>query len=418
MQYDNCILGCEMGRFIINGNKQLSGKVNIDGSKNAALPIIFSCITVKGISTLENVPDIGDVNIAIDILKGFGAIVRKSGNCIRIDTTELEYKTPDAKAVSLIRASSYLLGACLARFGVSEIQSFGGCNFDNRPIDMHIKALCALGARLEGEKLLCGSLTGCDIFFEKASVGATANALIAASSAKGKTRIFGYAREPHIIALADFLKSAGADISFGGDSITVVGDRLSDSHCVIIPDMIEAGSYLALSAIGDYPIVVEGIDRTHLDSFFLAVANLGAVVEMSENQAKISGRVEDWCEIATSPYPGFPTDLQPIFTPMLAVGKGGKITENVWLNRFSYLAELSKFGIRSSVKGSEATVFKSKITPASAAAPDLRGGAAMIICALVADGKSTILGSEIIKRGYSDIVNKLRSLGADIIEES
>ncbi len=405
-----------MSKFIIKGNRALSGEIEVSGSKNAALPIIFATILARGVSVLRSVPDISDVRVALEILSDMGARVKRKADSITVDTTELEYVLPSDKLVSRIRASSYLLGANLARFGVCHLQSFGGCNFDNRPIDMHISAMVALGARENEGAFVAERLIGADIVFDKISVGATVNAILLASSAEGKSRIFGYAREPHVMALIDFLKSAGAKISLNDDFIEIVGAELHGASARIIPDMIEAGTYTALSLLTDSKIKVSGIERQHLLSFFDAFTRAGACLTFSDNSVTVSGKFDTPLDIVTEPYPGFPTDLQPQIVPLMAKFCGGTVTERVWKGRFGYLSELSKFGVSYGLSDSFATISASKLRCAKAKAPDLRGGAAILMCALCARGTSVVDSAEIIKRGYSDIVNKLRGIGAEVDE--
>lgn len=392
----------------------MCGEISVGGSKNAALPIIFSCVLIRGISTLTNVPDIVDVDVALDILKSFGALCSREGDKLVLDTRELEYTSPSDDAVSKIRASSYLIGASLARFGCVRIMRFGGCNFDSRPIDMHISAARALGARLEGDELYADCLVGGDIIFDKISVGATVNAILLAATAKGKSRIYGYAKEPHIISLIEFLKSAGAQIQIFDDFIYVEGTELHSASVEIIPDMIEAGSYLALSLMTDSSLRVIGADKYQLNSFLDLLVRGGAVVEYDDLSVRVSGSLCEPVNIETAPYPAFPTDLQPLMAPLLATSFGGVIKENVWKRRFGYLDELMKFGIDFKRMDGCAQIKVSKFKAATAVAPDLRGGAALMLAALYADGESIIDNAELIKRGYSDIINKLRAVGADI----
>ena len=405
-----------MSKFIINGNRTLNGEVHISGSKNAALPIIFATIVTGGVSTLTGVADIGDVRVALELLCELGADVVYRDETLIIDTRYLKYKIPTDALVSKIRASSYLLGANLSRFGKCHIQSFGGCNFDLRPIDMHIYAMNALGASSVGDSFFAKELIGADIRFKTVSVGATVNAILLSVGAKGKTRIYGYAKEPHVISLIDFLRAAGADITLYDDRIEVASAELHGASAKIIPDMIEAGTYVALSLLTDSKLTVSGIEKEHLESFFCTLAEGGACFDFTENSVTAYGGLDSFLNVVTEAYPGFPTDLQPQIAPLLAHFFGGRITERVWQGRFGYLSELSKFGIGYDICASTATVRKSRIMSACAAAPDLRGGAALLMCALLAKGDSVIESAEIIKRGYSDIVNKLRQIGADIKE--
>lgn len=404
-----------MGQFFIRGNRHLSGEISVGGSKNAALPIIFSCILIHGKTTLKNLPDISDVDVALDILRDFGASVNRTADVAQIDTSELYYRIPDAQKVAKIRASSYLIGACLSRFGKAELQSFGGCNFDNRPIDMHIAAATSLGARVYGGTLVCDRLCGADIIFDKISVGATVNALLLSASARGESRIYGHAREPHVMSLIDFLTRAGAEIEVFDDHIFVRGNSLFSSEATIISDMIEAGSYLALSLATNSEIKVLGADASQLESFFLSCSSCGAFAQISDGIC-LSGKISTPMHITTAPYPGFPTDLQPIMAPLMALSYGGSIFEGVFKNRFGYLNELSRFGVKFENKDGYAVIHRSEMHPATATARDLRCGAALVISALCVDGESVICDSEIIKRGYSNIVKKLQKIGAQIEE--
>ena len=406
-----------MGKFIINGSAQLSGRVDISGSKNAALPLIFAAITTRGKSVFHNVPNISDVEIALELISSLGAEVFRCGDDLIIKTSDLKYKRPDDFLVAKIRASSYLLGADLARFGICHLQSFGGCNFDNRPVDMHIYAMTALGAQKNGDSFVADELFGSDVFFGKISVGATVNALILAASAKGKTRIFGYAKEPHVIALIDFLRSAGATISVFDDRVEVIGAELHGAEATVIPDMIEAGTYAALSLLTNSKIEICGAEPLHLDSFLKVILSSGASYSFTSNDLLIlHGTPNNHFDVVTQAYPGYPTDLQPQLTPIMARFCGGSITENVWVGRFGYLGELEKFGVRYTISKNCAYIYKSRLHCAEATAPDLRGGAALLMCALACEGKSVVDSSEIIKRGYSDVIKKLRILGADIEE--
>ena len=405
-----------MSKFVIKGNGALSGTVAISGSKNAALPLIFATIITEGVSTLRSVPDISDVTVALEIVSHLGAVVTRIGDTVRIDTRNLKYEKPFVELVSKIRASSYLLGANLSRFKIAHIQSFGGCNFDSRPIDMHVAAMTLMGGSLNGDTVTAKELVGKDIRFGKVSVGATVNAILLAAAAKGKSRIFGYAREPHIISLIEFLKKCGANIKIFPDRIEIVGASLSGAEATVIPDMIEVGTYAALSLMTDSEIFVSAEYPEHLSSFFEVLGSGGATVSLDGGFLRVSGGFDSFVHITAEPYPSFPTDLQPQMAPLLAAFLGGRITDKVWRGRFGYLSELEKFGVRYALCSGGALIFPSKIRSSVADAPDLRGGAALMMCALYSKGESVIGNAEIIKRGYADIVNKLRGIGADVEE--
>ncbi len=406
-----------MGQFIINGGKPLSGEITVSGSKNAALPIIFSSMLIDGVTVLSNVPEIGDVDVALDILRAFGARILRTADKLSIDTSRLIYTVPSEELVSKIRASSYLLGATLGRFGIAQLQRFGGCNFDNRPIDMHLYAACALGAELSGNTLTAKGLFANDIHFGKISVGATVNAIIMAVSANGVTKIFGYAKEPHVISLIEFFRTAGVRIDISYDHITVYGKRPRSASFSIIPDMIEAGTYIVLTLLTRSEIKVKGAALySQLESFLMPLVQSGAVVEHGENFVTASADITEPLSIVTAPYPEYPTDLHPQAVPLMAAYCGGEICEGVWQSRFSYLEELAKFGVEYEASNGSARIKRSRIRPAHAKATDLRGGAALLLAALYTSGESIITESEIIKRGYGNIVQKLRALGADISE--
>ena len=403
-----------MKRIVVNGRGPLYGDVTVSGSKNAALPIIFSCILINGISEIDNLPDIGDVRVALDLLRSFGAVIERRGSITFIDTRRLSYTKPDENLVEKIRASTYLIGSCLSRFGICQLMSFGGCNFSLRPIDMHISACRSLGAKVDGKIISCQGLRGAEINFDKPSVGATVNAILLSASAEGHTVIRDCAVEPHIDALIDFLNSAGASISRCGREIEIVGRELHGGMIKVIGDMIEAGSYLALGIMTGGKIRAHNSPISDMTSVIDALRALGAdiVCENDSISACLNGG-EYFC-LTASPHPGFPTDLQPIFAPLMASNMGGEICDNVWESRFGYLNALSSFGVQSSVQGNRATIYKSDIHTGSATCPDLRGGMACLMCALSVRGQSEIYSAETILRGYEDLENKLSAVGAEI----
>lgn len=404
-----------MKKIIVNGGRSLCGEISVSGSKNAALPIIFACILTNGVSEIENLPDIGDVRVALELLRSFGAVIEKKGNVTYIDTRNLSYTYPDPHLVEKIRASTYLLGSCLSRFGRCPIMPFGGCNFSLRPIDMHIAACLTLGARIEGNVLYADKLIGSEISFDKPSVGATVNAILLAASSHGETIIRSCAVEPHIDALVDFLVSCGASISRNGRETYIVGRELHGGRIKVIGDMIEAGSYLALGIMcrGDVRVLNCPVD--HMSAVLSCISELGSEVYIQDGKAVIGEQKESkYVSITAVPYPGFPTDLQPIFAPLLASLSGGEITDTVWHTRFGYLSALSRFGIECQTEGNRAIIYKSIIHNGFATSPDLRGGMACLMSALCASGQSEIYSAEIILRGYEKLEQKLCSLGAEI----
>ncbi len=404
-----------MKKITVHGGARLFGRVSVSGSKNAALPVIFSCILTNGVNRIDNLPDIGDVRVALDILRNMGARINKEGDSLLIDTRELHYAEPKPEQVSSIRASTYLLGACLSRFGVCHILPFGGCNFASRPIDMHLQACKALGCKINGRKIEADRLLGTKIVFDKPSVGATVNAILLAASAEGDTEIIGCAVEPHIDCLIDFINSAGGSIVRQGNIIKIKGRILSGGSIRIIGDMIEAGSFLAASLMTDGGIWVDGCSETEMHSLFACLRALGAEVVIADGASRVfRPKRQSAVRVTASPYPGFPTDLQPIIAPVMAKFAGGSITDTVWQTRFGYLKTLSAFGIMSKVEANSAEILTSKITSASVTAPDLRGGFACLLAALCASGESEIYSAETLLRGYENLENKLRSLGASI----
>lgn len=403
-----------MSSLIVTGGKRLSGEISVSGSKNAALPLIFSTIAINGVSTVSGVPDISDVRVALDILKEFGADITACGKTLVIDTRNLKYCEPSCELVGKIRASTYLLGATLARFSKAKIYNFGGCNFCDRPIDMHLSAIEAFGGKISDESIYAKRLVGCDIFFEKASVGATINALIMASAAEGVTRIFGYAREPHVMALVKFLRSAGVRISARRACLEIYGKKTFSAKTKLIPDMIEAGTYVALSLLTDSNLHIKGVDMGHIAALTAVFSDSGARFKIDENAIIPYGKIQKPINIVTAPYPGFPTDLQPVTAPLLAAFEGGEIKECVWKNRFGYLSELGKLGLIYEINDSTAVISKSNLKSGVTVAPDLRGGAALLLASLYADGKSEIKNAELIFRGYEKLDEKLRNIGVEI----
>ena len=402
-----------MAKITVRGGSSLAGDVTVSGSKNAALPIIFSTLLTRGVNRIYGAPDIGDVRVALEIIEGFGASVLRQGRELIIDTSVLRYARPCDSLVSAIRASTYLLGASLSRFGIAELQSFGGCGFQTRPIDFHIMACERFGACLIDGKLVSHGLIGAHMRFPRASVGATVNAILLAASAKGKSIIENYAREPHIFGLIDFLSSAGAEITVTDEAIIVEGRELSGGCTAIEGDAIEAGTYAVLSLLSGGNIRVRGVEPSALSSFFEPLLESGASLDLSDG-IRLYGRLSHTSHIVALPYPDFPTDLQPIAATALAFYEGGIIEDRVWQGRFGYLSALAPFGVRFSAYPSSAQIYPSELHAADTVAPDLRGGAAALILALTANGESRISSLETIERGYERIEEKLSRLGADI----
>ena len=426
-----------MQKIIVNGGRALAGEVRISGSKNAALPLIFATLLINGETTFYNVPDIGDVRVALELLSGVGAEVSFFGSTLRINAKNVKYKPENPELSGKIRASTYLLGATLGRFGRAEIPASGGCNFSNRPIDFHINAAKSFGATLSGGSLIADKLHGAKISLPKPSVGATINALLMAVSALGDSEISGYAKEPHVLAVVDFLRSAGAKIQLENDKILVHPAPLYPTEFTVIGDMIEAGTYLTAAMITGGNITVSGIDFRELSSFLNIAEELGFTPEILpfisfENEEKTavftskkllsSIRIDskkrkfsgNEISVSAAPYPAFPTDLQPIIAPILAKESGGQIRDFVFPERFGYLENLATFGIKSRVVDKCAKIERSRLKSGSVIAPDLRGGMACLLAALGANGYSEIRSAQLILRGYDRLAEKLTSLGADV----
>ena len=402
-----------MSAFTVYGGVPLIGDVTVSGSKNAALPILLATLVTRGVSVIHRVPDIGDVRCVTEILSAYGADVMRDGGTLTVDTRELHYAEP-SDICSSIRASTYLIGASLGRFGRFRLSRFGGCSFSPRPIDLHILAAETLGAQLSGD-LLCGNLSGAEIRFPIASVGATVNTLIMASVADGRTVIRGFAREPHVLALADFLTSAGASINFFDDAIVVEGRELVGGNISVIGDMIEAGSYLSAALVTGGSVTAHGVSHTELSAYLDAVSEIGASVTLDLDAVTVSRpSFHRQTRITAAPYPAFPTDLQPILAATMAALSGGEIVDTVFPARFGYLDSLAALGVVSSHSDGRAFIYPSRPVSAVTSAPDLRGGMACILTALAARGISRIENADIILRGYETPMEKLRSLGARI----
>ena len=406
-----------MGKFIVRGGTPLYGAVEVSGSKNAALPMIFAAITTRGVSRFYNLPDITDVSDALGIIKELGAKVYNEGSVTLIDTRDMHYAPITRARVERIRASTYLIGSSLARFGRAEIMPFGGCAFSLRPIDMHLDAAQKFGARLDDKTLTAERLDAADIFLRQPSVGATVNSLIMAANAKGESHIIGGAKEPHILALISYLRSAGARIKIANGTYTVVGAELKGGVAVIPGDMIEAGTFMAASIVTGGRVRVSGLDFSELSAFTAPLVSRGVIEEIDGAGITLSGKARREISVTTGAYPAFATDLQPIFSTVLAVSCGGSITDEVWRSRFGYLDELARFGLSYLREGNRAEIFKSEIHAATASATDLRGGAAAVLLALRAEGRSEIGSGELVLRGYDSFVEKLVNIGADIFYE-
>ena len=402
-----------MRKYLIEGGAPLFGSVTVDGSKNSALPILFAAITVRDRAEIYNLPDIGDVRCALDILRTLGVEITQKGDKTTLDMTAIRYADIPDELTSRLRASTYLLGAMTARFGTVRLSPFGGCSFSSRPIDLHISALRSFGATVDGHTINIKRLTPAEIHLPLPSVGATVNSLILAASTEGESRICAAAVEPHILDLVDFLRSGGAEIDIVGNSYLVRGRTLESATAHVRGDMVEAGTYLAAGIATGGRVTVRGVDPAELGSFLSPLERAGVRCERGAGFITVTSQPNSPINITTAPYPGFPTDLQPIIAPLMAL-KGGTITDTIWRSRFGYLDALLRFGIHSRGRCERAEIFHSEPKRAEASSPDLRGGAALVIAALMAEGESSISGIELIERGYRDLPTKLSRLGADI----
>ena len=415
-----------MIKYIVQGGAKLSGSVTISGAKNAAVAILPATLLVSGPCRIENVPDISDVRLLLEILRDMGAEIHRYGrNTLEIDCSRARNATAPIELVRRIRASYYLIGAELGRFGHAHVAMPGGCNFGVRPIDQHIKGFEAMGAMVEqAGGYVCadapkGGLRGGHIYLDIVSVGATMNILLAAVLCSGMTIIENCAKEPHIVDLANFLNAMGAQISGAGtDVIKVRGVRaLHGGSYSIIPDQIEAGTYMAAAAAVGGDVLIENVIPKHLDCITAKLREIGADITEYDDAIRVESAYRlHRANVKTMPYPGFPTDMQPQMGVLLCLANGVScLSEGVYDNRFRYVEELKRMGASIKVDGRTAVIEGvAKLSPAQIKAVDLRAGAAMVIAGLATTGQTEIEDIHHIERGYDDIVGKLKSVGADI----
>lgn len=415
-----------MTKYIVQGGHPLFGEVRISGAKNAAVAIIPAALLVDGVCRIESIPQISDVTALLKILEQLGANVRfLNRSSVEIDCRHISTTQVSQELAHKIRASYYLIGALLGRFGEAEVSMPGGCNFGGvRPIDQHVKGFVAMGAEVREGDFICakaegGRMKGANIYLDVVSVGATMNIMMAAVLAEGTTVIENAAKEPHIVDLANFLNSMGADVKGAGtDTIRIFGvDKLHGGSYAIIPDQIEAGTYMAAVAACGGQVLVRGIIPKHMDCITAKLQEMGVQVEEQDDTLLVrrSGKLHR-ANVKTLPYPGFPTDMQPQITVALCLAEGtSMVTEGVWDNRYRYVGELTRMGAQIRVEGRSAVVEGvDHLNAASVQAYDLRAGAAMVIAALAAEGTSEVSNVHYIERGYEDIIEKLRSIGAQI----
>ena len=419
-----------MTKYIVQGGHPLFGEVEISGAKNAAVAIIPAALLVDGVCRIENIPQISDVTLSLKILEHLGAGIRViNRHTVEIDASRIRSTRTSYELARKMRASYYLIGSLLGRFGQAEVAMPGGCNFGVRPIDQHVKGFTALGAKVMVEggfinaSTETGRLKGANIYLDVVSVGATMNIMMAAVRAEGNTVIENAAKEPHIVDLANFLNSMGANIRGAGtDTIKIQGvDRLRGGSYAIIPDQIEAGTYMAAVAATGGQILVKNIIPKHMDCITAKLVEMGVEIQEDGDALIVrrSGKLTS-TNVKTMPYPGFPTDMQPQIAAVLCLAEGTSIlNEGVWDNRYRYADEFRRMGANIQVNGKVAVIEGvHALTGAPVCACDLRAGAAMIVAGLAANGITEIDQVYHIERGYEGIVEKLAKLGADIHEEA
>lgn len=414
-----------MEKYVIEGGHPLSGEVTISGAKNAAVAILPATILANGLCTIENLPNISDVAASVKILSQMGAQVRMlNAHTLEINTANITSTVVPDELSRQMRASYYFLGALLGRFGEGTVSMPGGCNLGPRPVDQHLKAFAALGSEEKVEygmiNVKASHLVGDHFFFDTVSVGATINAMLAAVSAEGMTVLENVAKEPHIVDVANFLNTLGADIRGAGtDVIKIRGTKnMHGGTYSIIPDQIEAGTYMAASVITGGDILIKNIIPKHLEPISDKFEKIGANIEEYDDSLRISCKNKQRLatNIKTMPHPGFPTDMQPIITAVLSISSGTSIvTEGIWENRFRYTEELIRMGANIQVDGRVAVVEGvESLNAAPMQAADLRAGAALIVAALGASGVSEIEEIVHIERGYELLVEKITNLGGAI----
>ena len=413
-----------MEQFIINGGSPLVGEVEISGMKNAALPILAASIMTDEVVTLENLPDVNDVRVLIEALRNVGAHVEYvDRHCVKICGATITSCAIEYEYIKKIRASYYLLGAFLGKYKKAEVPLPGGCNIGSRPIDLHLKGLNAIGAnvRIRYGTIVasCERMTGAHIFMDTVSVGATINVMMAASRAEGRTIIENAAKEPHVVDVANFLNSMGANIRGAGtDVIRIEGvEKFHGTTYMIVPDMIEAGTFMCAAAATRGDVMVKNVIPKHLEAVTAKLEEIGCEIEEFDDSIRVvAPRRLTRTHIKTLPYPGFPTDMQPQMTAVLALAQGTSIVaESIFENRFKYIDELVRMGANIKVEGNIAIIDGVDcLMGANITSPDLRAGAALVIAGLAAHGFTTIEDVKYILRGYEDFAGKLQNLGAEI----
>lgn len=413
-----------MEQYAIRGGNPLVGEVEIGGAKNAALAILAAAIMTDETVLIENVPDVRDTNVMMQAMESIGVVINRiDRHTVKINASQVHDLVIEDDYIKKIRASYYLLGALLGKYSKAEVALPGGCNIGLRPIDQHIKGFRALGASVRIEHGLiiteANKLRGNHIYMDVVTVGATMNVMMAAVMAEGTTVIENAAKEPHVVDLASFLNSMGANIKGAGtDVIRIKGvPKLHGTEYGIIPDQIEAGTFMFAAAVTKGDVTVKNVIPKHLESISAKLLEIGCEIEESDDAVRVvAAKPLGHTHVKTLPYPGFPTDMQPQITVALGLSTGTSIvTESIFENRFKYVDELTCMGANIKVEGNTAIIDGvSKYTGASITAPDLRAGAALVIAALAADGISTVDDIKYIQRGYEDFHLKLQGLGAQI----
>ncbi len=413
-----------MEQYAIKGGNPLVGEVEIGGAKNAALAILAAAIMTDETVVIENVPDVRDTNVLIQAMESIGVIVNRiDRHTVKINAAHIHNLVIEDDFIKKIRASYYLLGALLGKYKKAEVALPGGCNIGLRPIDQHIKGFRALGAdvRIEHGLIITDAedLRGSNIYLDVVSVGATINVMMAAVMAEGKTTIENAAKEPHVVDLANFLNSMGADVKGAGtDVIRIKGvPKLHGSEYTIIPDQIEAGTFMFAAAVTRGDVTVKNVIPKHLESISSKLLEIGCEVEESDDAVRVvSAKALTHTHVKTLPYPGFPTDMQPQIVVALGLSAGTSIvTESIFENRFKYVDELTRMGANIKVEGNTAIIDGvERYTGASISAPDLRAGASLVLAGLAAEGVTVVDDIRFIERGYEDFHLKLKALGAQI----
>ncbi len=414
-----------MEQYIIKGGNPLVGEVTIGGAKNAALGILAASVMADEAVTIDNLPDVRDINVLLEAIGQTGAMVeRKARHCAKINGKTITNLVVDNSYIKKMRASYYMLGAMLGKYGHAQVALPGGCNIGSRPIDQHLKGFRALGAiaEVKGGMIVVEAkeLTGAHIFFDMVSVGATINIMMAAALAKGRTILENAAKEPHVVDVANLLNAMGASIKGAGtDVIRIDGvEKLHGTEYTVIPDQIEAGTFMMAAAATKGDVTVKNVIPKHLESLTSKLREIGCeVVEFDDAVRVISKKRLTHTNVKTLPYPGFPTDMQPQMTTLLALSEGTSIvTESVFENRFKYIDELNRMGADIKVEGGNVAIVNGveNLTGACVSAPDLRAGAALVIAGLTTEDYTIVDEIKYIERGYEDFAGKIQGLGGNI----